>query len=76
MTPELGRPRRTWRALVAALALTLALPASALGAHGYNTASAPYISLLGAYAPAGATPGTVIPLINSGETFDSVRFQG
>ena len=67
MTPALGRPRRSARAMLAALALTLALPASSLGAHGYNTASSPFLMLLGAYAPGGATPGTLVPLINSGE---------
>lgn len=76
MTPAIGRSRRSAGAILAALALTLALPASTLGGHGYNTASAPYINLLGAYAPAGATPGTVVPLINSGETTDGVLFQG
>lgn len=75
MTPVLGRPQRSRRAIVAALALTLMLPASALSTHGpphYNTAAADYVTLTPA---AGA--GDVIPLINTGEDpFATGIFQG
>ncbi|MGH2462868.1 MAG: alkaline phosphatase PhoX [Candidatus Limnocylindria bacterium] len=69
MTPQLGRPRRSWRAIVAALALTLTLPASALGVHGHPNPATSFITVL-------AAGGFTVPLINSGETFDGVRFQG
>jgi hypothetical protein len=75
MTPFSTRGRRA-RALLAAVALVIAVPASTLGTHGYNTASDPYITLLGDYAPAGSAPGTIVPLINSGETYADVLFQG
>ena len=71
MTPVLGRPRRSWRALLAALALVLALPAVSLGGAGYNT---PSISFVESTGNVGGV--TFTPLINSGETFDDVRFQG
>jgi hypothetical protein len=76
MTPLIGRPRRSFRAILAALILALVLPASSLAWHDGNTDSPPFLTLLGAYAPAGATPGTLVPLINSGEELDGVRFQG
>ena len=75
MTPFSTKNRRA-RALLAAVALVIAVPASTLGAHGYNTASDPYISLVGNYAPGGSTPGDLTALINSGETFDDVLFEG
>jgi hypothetical protein len=75
MTPTTGRSRRSRRAVLAALALTLILPASALSTHGpphYNTPSVDYVTLT---PSAGA--GDVIPLINSGEDpFGSGLFQG
>jgi hypothetical protein len=71
MTPVIRRPARSWRALLAALALALALPATSLGGGGYNTASISYVE------PTGAVGGvTFTPLINSGESFDGVTFQG
>jgi hypothetical protein len=78
MTPQLGRPRRSAGAILAALTLVLTVPASAAGGGGYNTPSDEYLDLLGAYAPDGATPGQVIALINSGEDpfFDDDIFQG
>jgi len=77
MTPELRRPRRSWRAILAALALTLTLPASAIGTHGgFVTASSPYLTLVGDYAPAGLTPGALVPLIASGEIAYGDTFEG
>ncbi len=70
MTPELGRSRRSARAILAALALILTLPASALGGHGpHPNPATSFIDVL-------AADGFAVPLINSGETFDGVRFQG
>jgi hypothetical protein len=50
-----------WRlaALVTSLALLTALPSASLGASGFRTAVAPYLSLTG--------PGNVVPLITVGE---------
>jgi hypothetical protein len=62
--------------VLAALALVLILPASSLAWHDGNTDSHPFVRLEGAYAPGGATPGDLVPLINSGEEFDDVTFQG
>jgi hypothetical protein len=76
MTPAIGRSRRSAAAILTALALILSLPASTLGWHDGNTDSPPMITLIGAYAPGGATPGTLVPLINSGEIFDGLTFQG
>ena len=76
MTPEFGRSRRSARAILAALLLTVALPATSIAWHDGNTDFPSYVSLVGAYAPGGATPGAVAPLINSGEVFDGVTFQG
>ena len=71
MTPVLGRTRRSWRAFAAALALILVLPASSLGWHDGNTDSPSYVTFTGAVAG-----GAFVPLINSGEVFDGVTFQG
>jgi hypothetical protein len=49
----------------------LSLPATALGGGGYNTASISFVESTGAVAGV-----TFTPLINSGETFDAVTFQG
>ena len=64
------RARRV-RALVASAALVAALPTSALGAHGHPNPATPYVVL-----EAAAAGGTVIPLINSGQTFDGTMFEG
>jgi hypothetical protein len=64
MTPVLGRPRRSAGAVLAALALTLALPASTLGGHGYNTASPPYLVFTAVVTDPTAQ---IIALVNSGE---------
>lgn len=72
MTPELGRPQRSWRAIVAALALTLTLPASSVGVSGYNTDSPPYVAFT-ASVPDGAR---FVPLIDSGEMAYGDTFEG
>jgi hypothetical protein len=69
MTPLSGRPRRSAGAILAALALILTLPASSLGSHGHPNPATSFITVL-------AAGGFTVPLINSGETFDDVRFQG
>jgi hypothetical protein len=71
MTPLIGRPRRSFRAILAALILALVLPASSLAWHEGRTDSHPFVRL---EAAAGA--GQLVPLINSGEVFDGVTFQG
>ncbi len=71
MTPKLGRPRRSAAAILAALALTLSVPATSLGWHDGNTDFPSYVSFTGA-----VTGGQFVPLINSGETFEGVTFQG
>ena len=76
MTPLLGRPRRSTAAIVAVFVLTLAVPASSLGWHDGNTDSQSFVSLVGDFAPTGATPGQTVPLINSGEVVDGLTFQG
>lgn len=75
MTPVLGRSRRSAGAILAALALTLTLPASSIGAHGYNTASDPYLEFTAAVTDPAAE---IIALINSGEDpfVDDDIFQG
>jgi hypothetical protein len=70
MTRSTLRGRRV-RALLASVALAAALPTSALGAHGHPNPALPYVVL----QPA-AAGGTVIPLINSGQTFDGTMFEG
>ena len=69
MAPSRFRARRA-RALVAAIALILALPASALGSHTPPTA--PYLTLQGSYLATGA----LYPLINVGQTHTGVLFEG
>ncbi len=65
-------PRRRGRpaALAVALALALAVPAAALGNHAYPN-PAPYVVLTPA---AGA--GQIVPLINSGDEYHDVIFEG
>lgn len=70
MTPVFGRPRRSWRALLAALALTLALPVAASGAPpGHPNPGTAFVTV-------SAAGGFAVPLINSGETFDGVTLPG
>ena len=69
MTPATGRSRRSAGAILTALALILTLPASALGTHGHPNPATSFVNVL-------AAGGFTVPLINSGETFDGVRFQG
>lgn len=65
-----GRRKSTITALAAAVAVIIALPASALGDHGHPNPS-PYVALTGA-----ASGGSIVPLINSGDVFDGVTFEG
>lgn len=62
------RPRRRAAALVTALALTMALPMSSLGTSRFPNPTDPYVTL--------SVPGTVVPLINSGDVFDGEIFEG
>ncbi|MDH4335124.1 MAG: hypothetical protein OEW24_07700, partial [Chloroflexota bacterium] len=74
MTPFSTKKRRA-RALLAAVALVIALPASTIGKQpqGYNTDSDPYVAFTAA-VPAG---GKIVPLINSGENpFGDEVFEG
>ena len=63
--------RRRARAVLAALALVIAVPAATIGAQAHPN-QAPKVSIA-AGAPAGSA---VIGLINSGQTFDGVTFEG
>lgn len=65
------RRRRSLSAFVAALALVVALPASTLGTSRHPNPSVAYVSLT-----AHAAGGRVVPLINSGQTFDGEIFEG
>jgi hypothetical protein len=66
------RPRMRARALLAAAALVIALPASTSGAQGFpNPTTA--LAVLAAGAPAGSS---ILPLINSGDVFDGTTFEG
>lgn len=71
-----SRGRTRVSAVLAAAALAAALPTSAFGAHSFDTAVDPYVSLVGAYAPTGATPGTLNPLITVGEDYHGTVFEG
>ena len=69
--PLSERRRRTTTAFTLALALALALPASSLGTSRHPNPTSAYVTLTGA-----AAGGTVVPRINSGQTFDRVTFEG
>ena len=66
-----GRRRGPVTALVVATVLAVALPASTLGDARFPNPAFEYVTL----TPA-AAGGTVIALINSGDTFDGVTFEG
>ena len=68
--PSHGRHGSSITALTAALALAIALPASALGDHGFPN-PAPYVALTAA-----AAGGQIVPLINSGDMYGDVTFEG
>ena len=57
--------------LAACLLVTAALPASVSASHAHPNPSFAYVSLTAA-----AAGGQVIPLINSGQRFDGVTFEG
>jgi hypothetical protein len=56
---------------MAALILTAALPASSSGVNRHPNPAFAYVQLTAA-----ASGGVVVPLINSGQTFDGVTFEG
>jgi hypothetical protein len=58
-------------AIVAAAALAVAIPASSLATSRHPNPTDPYITLTAA-----AAGGRVVPLINSGDVFDGVTFEG
>ena len=70
LRPSRVRRRSPLIALTAALALAVALPASTLGDHGFPN-PAPYVALTAA-----AGEGQIVPLINSGDAFAGVVFEG
>lgn len=65
-----NRRRSRTLAIGAAVALAIAVPASALGNHAFPN-PAPYVAL----EPA-AGAGQIIPLINSGDEYHGVTFEG
>jgi len=71
MTPFSTKRHRA-RALLAALALVISVPAATIGAQGHPNPAAK-VSLSAAVIAAG---GTVIGLIDSGQTFDGETFEG
>jgi hypothetical protein len=73
MQPRRLLRRRRLAALAAAMALTVALPATSLGASRHPNPTQSYVNLVPAVQAAG---GRVVPLINSGQTFDGVTFEG
>jgi hypothetical protein len=66
MTPAIGRPPRSTRALLAALVLTLTIPLTASGAV---PRPAPLVSST-------ISGAVILPLINSGDTRNGVTFEG
>ncbi|MEJ7802305.1 MAG: alkaline phosphatase PhoX [Candidatus Limnocylindria bacterium] len=59
--------------LATMLMVTAALPASASASHGHPNPAFAYVNLT---APVAAAGGQVVPLINSGQDFDGVTFEG
>jgi hypothetical protein len=68
--PTVPRRRASLTAIAAATALVIALPAAALADHPFPN-PAPYVAL-----EAAAGGGTVVPLINSGDEYHGVVFEG
>lgn len=66
-----SRPRRTAAGVAAALVLIAALPTSSLGASRHPNPTFAYIT-----TTANAPGAVVVPLINSGQTFDGETFEG
>ena len=69
--PVRSRRRRAIASVLAALILTAAVPAASSGVSRHPNPSFAYVALT-----ANAPGGTVIPLINSGQTFDGETFEG
>lgn len=65
------RPRRIAAGLVAALMLVVALPTSSLGTSRHPNPTFAYVT-----TTANAPGAVVVPLINSGQTFDGETFEG
>jgi hypothetical protein len=69
----IGRPRRSWRALLAALALVVALPATAVGGDDFAEPTASMV-VQNPALPAGTV--SFVPLINSGDVAFGETFSG
>ena len=67
------RPRMRARALLAAAALIVALPASTTGAQSHPNPSTEFVTVSAAVATAG---GYAKALINSGDVFNGTTFEG
>ena len=67
------RTRRRIAAFAAAMALVLTLPTLALSRSSHPNPATAYVSLAPSVTAAG---GRVIPLINRGQTFHNVTFEG
>jgi hypothetical protein len=59
---------RRARAVLAAVALAIAVPAATSGAQGHPNPATPFVTPLGG--------ASVVPLINSGDVFDGETFEG
>lgn len=73
MTQPVPRPRaaRAIWSMLAALTLVAAMPAASIGTSRHPNPSFAYVTLT-----ANASGGMVVPLINSGQTFDGETFEG
>ena len=71
MTPFSTKKRRA-RALLAAVALVIAVPASTVGGQAHPNPTEAFVTVLGT-APAGTF---AVPLINSGDVFGGETFEG
>ena len=60
-------------AVLATLAMALAVPAPSLAVERHPNPAVPYVQLSASVASNG---GRVVPLINSGQTYDGVTFEG
>lgn len=73
MTRRHRRIRGLGGSLASLLLVTAVLPAGASGAHGHPNPTFAYVALTASATTAG---GQVLPLINSGQEFDGVTFEG
>jgi hypothetical protein len=70
-SPSTPRRRRAIWSVLAAIILVAALPAASTGASRHPNPDFAYVALT-----ANASGGMVVPLINSGQTFDGETFEG